>query len=169
MPLQNFKIFLLPVLAIVFINIVAGLWRTLPDAVSASSAAEAWPEFELPIGALDVKNQLLGGGHWGKPESLIGTEEQNTDQASALKEESVVREYVQQQLQGIVNRNGWYLLLAQEGETLPLELQEGDSLPGSPWTVGRISPDRIELLDDSSGSMPLIIFLYPIPDASTEL
>ena len=168
MTLPSLKVFLLPMLAIVLINAVAGLLRTLPDAVGSSEATEAWPEFQLPASALDINAKLLSGGQWGQPELITNADAENTGESSALEDESVVREYVQRQLQGIVYRNGWHLLFAQE-EGLPLELQEGDSLPDSPWAVGRIFPDRIELLDGRDESTPLNIFLYPIPDASTEL
>ena len=168
MTLPSLKVFLLPVLAIVLINGVAGLLRTLPDTVGSSDATEAWPEFQLPASALDINAKLLSGGQWGQPELVVSDAAQDSSESSALAEESIVREYVQRQLQGIIYRNGWYLLFAQE-EGLPLELQTGDSLPDSPWTVGQISPDRIELLDGRDESAPFNVFLYPIPDASTEL
>lgn len=166
--LQALKAWALPLLAVVFINAAAAVLRTLPDAVNANDAAETWPEFQLPMQGLDIKQQLLAGGHWGQPEYVNQVDEQATEQNSALKEAGVVREYVQRQLQGIVFRNGWHLLFAQD-DGLPLELTEGDNLPESPWTIGRIFPDRIELLDDNATETPLMIFLYPIPDASTEL
>lgn len=171
MPLQALKVLLLPLLAIVVINVIVGLLRTLPAVNQTNSTNEAWPQLELPADSVDVREQLLLGGQWGQREVLVNIAEQNKNSpaASNLTKDSAIREYVQQQLQGIVYRNGWYLLFAQNSEPLPLELQEGDTLPNSAWAIGRIFADRIELLNSKANNAPVIISLYPISDASTEL
>lgn len=169
MPLQALKVLLLPLLAIVVINVIVGLLRTMPEASQTNATDEAWPQLELPADSVDVREQLLVGGQWGQREALVNAAEQNSPTVSNLTKDSAIRTYVQQQLQGIVYRNGWYLLFAQNSEPLPLELQEGDTLPNSAWVIGRIFADRIELLNSKANNAPVIISLYPISDASTEL
>lgn len=170
MALSTFKMLLLPMLIIVVINVAAGLVRTSPAGSQVDTNNEIWPQFELPSTAGDVREQLLAGGQWGERETQAATAQHDNNTQPALTEEGAMREYVQQQLLGIVYRGGWRLLFAQEADkALPLELQEGDTLPGGAWLVGRIFPDRIELLNSSAASTPVTISLYPIPDASTEL
>lgn len=169
---HNLKLIMLPLLGLVVINLVAAYLRTMPAVDSASIVDEVWPEFVLPALPVDVRDALLAGGQWGARAVSETIEQQDQDNTASptLTEANVVRDYVRQQLQGIVYRGGWYVLFApQASETLPLELQEGDTLPGSSWLISHILQDRLEIVDTAAAdATPLIIPLYFTPDASTE-
>jgi hypothetical protein len=163
---------MLPLLGLFVINLVAAYLRTMPAVDSASIVDEVWPEFVLPVLPVDVRDALLAGGQWGARavSETIAQQGQDNTASPALTEARVVRDYVRQQLLGIVYRGGWYVLFAPQGDdTLPLELQEGDTLPGSSWLISHILQDRLEIVDTAAAdATPLIIPLYFTPDASTE-
>lgn len=168
---HNLKLIMLPLLGLIVINLVAAYLRTMPAVDSASIVDEVWPEFVLPIAPVDVRDALLAGGQWGaRPVSeTIAQQGQDKTASPALTEAKVVHDYVRQQLLGIVYRGGWYVLFAPPvSEELPLELQEGDTLPDSSWLITRILQDRLEVVNTAADATPLIIPLYFIPDASTE-
>lgn len=165
------RLMLVPLLVLIAINLVAALLRTMPAIDSASVADEVWPEFVLPIAPVDVRDALLVGGQWGERAvaETSGQQGEGDHVSPVLTQAKDVDEYVRQQLLGIVYRGGWYVLFApQVSEELPLELQEGDTLPDSSWLITRILQDRLEVVNTAADATPLIIPLYFIPDASTE-
>lgn len=165
------RLMLVPLLVLIAINLVAALLRTMPAIDSASVADEVWPEFVLPTAPVDVRDALLVGGQWGERAvaETSGQQGEGDHVSPVLTQAKDVDEYVRQQLLGIVYRGGWYVLFApQVSEELPLELQEGDTLPDSSWLITRILQDRLEVVNTAADATPLIIPLYFIPDASTE-
>lgn len=165
------RLMLVPLLVLIAINLVAALLRTMPAIDSASVADEVWPEFVLPAAPVDVRDALLVGGQWGERAvaETSGQQGEGDHVSPVLTQAKDVDEYVRQQLLGIVYRGGWYVLFApQVSEELPLELQEGDTLPDSSWLITRILQDRLEVVNTAADATPLIIPLYFIPDASTE-
>lgn len=168
---HNLKLIMLPLLGLVVINLVAAYLRTMPVVDSASIVDEVWPEFVLPAAPVDVRDALLVGGQWGERAvaETSGQQGEGDHVSPVLTQAKDVDEYVRQQLLGIVYRGGWYVLFApQVSEELPLELQEGDTLPDSSWLITRILQDRLEVVNTAADATPLIIPLYFIPDASTE-
>lgn len=186
MPVHLLKPLLLPLLILVVVNLAAIAWRAIPQGSDNAVQEADWQTLELPMGSPDVRQGLLVGGQWGLP--IIDDEEQSaaadsdieTEEDAVIGVEALGRN-IQRQLQGIIHRGEWILLFAQsepalaaetntsaENTILPLliELRSGDSLPDTPWYIGEVWADRIQLVQE--GHDPLIVPLYPIAESVTE-
>lgn len=186
MPVHLLKPLLLPLLILVAVNLVAVAWRALPQDDSGGAQDGSWQTLDSSVRSLDVRARLLNG-HWGQPASNPEEEldqDGNPVNAGEAPEPTVeetieaLSNHIQRQLQGIIHRGDWVLLFAQPESSidasdtvsdtlkLPLELRSGDILPDTPWHIGQIWADRIQLLQD--GNDPLIVPLYPIAESVTE-
>lgn len=187
MPLHLLKPMLLPLALLIAANLVAFAWRAIPPSENTGTSDSNWQSLQSTSVKPDVRELLLLGGHWGEPEQSSNeknnqTLEKDTPEATV----AALSLHIQRQLQGIVYRAGWVLLFANPGAeavantdqpeeqsdnprpaSLPLELRSGDQLPDTPWRIGDIWPDRIELLQ--SEHEPLIVPLYPLAEPRPEL
>lgn len=195
MPLHLLKPLLLPLTLLLAANLLAFAWRAIPpaDKTHKGDNDSSWQSLQTASAAPDVRELLLAGSHWGKrPDS---TDDTNSPASNADTPEATIaalNQHIQAQLQGIIRRGDWVLLFANpnrseniestaaatdntkeqsasdaELPSLPLELRSGDQLPDTPWHIGTIWPDRIQLLQ--SGHEPLIVPLYPLAEPSPEL
>lgn len=179
------KSLLLPLLILLGVNLLAFVWRAIPQDSDENTPDSSWQAIDAPAISPDVRGSLLAGGHWGQPVASASGQDEgqgaiNNEADTPEATVKVLNKHIQRQLQGIVRRGDWVLLFAQtgagEGEggsaseasplPLPLELRSGDLLPDTPWYVGQIWADRIQLLQE--GHDPLIVPLYPIAEAVTE-
>ena len=174
MPVHLLKPLLLPLLILVVVNLAATAWRAIPQGSNNATQDTDWQTLELTAGSPDVRRGLLAGGQWGVVDnsaSSAGEEGIDSDDSSPEATAQALSKHIQRQLQGIIHRGDWVLLFAQPGEAsdspaLPLELRSGDDLPDTPWLIGQIWADRIQLLQN--GHDPLVVPLYPIAESVTE-
>lgn len=187
MPLHLLKPMLLPLALLIAANLAAFAWRAMPPSEKTSASESNWQSLQSGSVKPDVRELLLLGNHWGKP-ALSSNEKNNQTLEKDTSEATVaaLSLHIQRQLQGIIHRGGWVLLFANPDAeavantdkpeeqsdnprptSLPLELRSSDKLPGTPWRIGDIWPDRIELLQ--SEHEPLIVPLYPLAEPRPEL
>lgn len=176
MPIQMLKPLLLPLLILVAVNLVAFAWRAIPQDKGSARQDSDWQTLQPLPGRPDVRDSLLAGGHWGRPADNPAQrgEGEKGDRADGSPEATaeVLGKHIQRQLQGIIRRGDWVLLFAQpatdsDSLPLPLELRSGDDLPDTPWQIGQIWADRIQLVQQ--GHEALIVPLYPVAESVTEL
>ncbi|MGN5519555.1 hypothetical protein VF673_11835 [Halopseudomonas sp. Lyrl_26] len=177
LPIDRLKSLVVPLLVLVGVNLVAVAWRAIPPQNELVAQDASWEALEPLAAGADVRHQLLQGGQWGQPVEKPADQDAAADAESkgaAGSSEAAVQalsKHIQRQLQGIIRRGGWVLLFAQPTETdgnppLPLELRSGDVLPDTPWQIGQIWADRVQLVQQ--GHDPLIVPLYPVAESVTE-
>lgn len=193
MPLHMFKPMLLPLALLITVNLIAFALRAIPPADKAHNGDSSWQSLQATSVKPDVRELLLAGHHWGeRPVSAVGANSQALGTGTPEAAITALSQHIQGQLQGIIRRGGWVLLFANPNSSestestaapsdnteeqsasnakltgLPLELRSGDQLLDTPWHIGTIWPDRIQLLQ--SGHDPLIVPLYPLAESSSEL
>lgn len=194
MPLHLFKPMLLPLALLIVVNLIAFAWRAIPPADKARNSDSSWQSLQSAAAKPDVRELLLAGHQWGeRPVSAAGANSQAPDADTPEATITALNQHIQSQLQGIIRRGDWVLLFANPDSSeksiestaaasdnteeqsasnakltgLPLELRSGDPLPDTPWHIGTIWPDRIQLLQ--SGHDPLIVPLYPLAEPDSEL
>lgn len=193
MPLQLLRPLLLPLAILLGANLLAFAWRAIEPSSQERSSDSSWQSLQAAQAQPDVRAVLLAGKHWGEPQSVAerGVETQSVTDTPD-NSVSALSQHIQRQLQGIIRRGDWVLLFANPASSTnaepapqkttkgqpasqpepapalaPLELRSGDQLPDTPWHIGDIWPDRIQLLQ--SGHEPLIVPLYPLATPSPEL
>lgn len=176
LPTHTLKSLVVPLLVLVGVNLIAVAWRAIPQHTEPASLDASWEALEPQVAGADVRHRLLQGGQWGQPVENPADRDAAAaaaDSAADSPEATVqaLSRHIQRQLQGIVRRGDWVLLFAQpagadESPPLPLELRSGDALPDTPWQIGQIWADRVQLLQP--GHESLIVPLYPIAESVTE-
>lgn len=166
---------LLPLLVLVLANLMAFAWRSVPPASSQLLADTDWQVPSPPQIPVDLRPGILAGNHWGEVARADAAAQADTaaepGEAGLSPEVRELNQRIQHSLQGIVRRGDWVLLFARDGsaektDNLPLELRSGDQLPDSPWQIGQIWADRIQLVQQAHES--LIVPLYPLAEPATE-
>lgn len=151
---------------LLLVNMVAWFWPLqTADQRTDTVEHERWQP-QLPEQVQPPLEQMLASTEWGAGRPVSEADITEPTAEGELSEAEVVK--IRSQLQGIVYRSGlWQVLLKTDDQSTTEggtgALTQGDRLPGTPWEIETVLPDRMRLQSvEQPGSAPKTLYIFDV-------